>query len=222
MPTKLLLVEDDAALAGLIADYLRQNGFLVDIEPRGDLAAATIHATPPDLVILDLMLPGMDGFAVCRSVRERYTGAILMLTARDDPIDQILGLELGADDYLPKPFELAELEARARALIRRSHGQESNVHHCGPLSYDSAGRQFTLAGERLQLTPREHAVLEVLILRDGKAVSKDTLSEKIFGLDESSSADAIEIYIHRLRKKLGHAPVAIVTLRGLGYLLEAK
>jgi two-component system response regulator TctD len=134
----------------------------------------------------------------------------------------VKGLDLGADDYLAKPFELTELEARARALIRRSLGHEHSRVACGPLSYDSIDRSFHLAGEALPLTPRERSVLEVLILRNGRAINKETLSEKIFGLDESVNADAIEIYVYRLRKKLENTGVAIVTLRGLGYLLEAK
>ena len=220
---RILLVEDHLPLAESLTRALSQAGFSVDCMHNGADADHVLHTQDYALVILDLALPRLDGWEVLRRLRARRNRVpVMILTAHGAVGDRVRGLDLGADDYLPKPFELAELEARARALIRRSHGQESNVHHCGPLSYDSAGRQFTLAGERLQLTPREHAVLEVLILRDGKAVSKDTLSEKIFGLDDSSSADAIEIYIHRLRKKLGHAPVAIVTLRGLGYLLEAK
>jgi two-component system response regulator TctD len=136
--------------------------------------------------------------------------------------ERVRGLDLGADDYLAKPFALTELEARARALLRRSHGQEPLHAQCGTLLYDSVDRGFTLDGEALALTPRERSVLEVLILRNGRAINKDTLSEKIFGLDESVNADAIEIYVHRLRKKLEHSSVGIVTLRGLGYLLEAK
>ncbi len=147
---------------------------------------------------------------------------VLILTAHGSVEDRVKGLDLGADDYLAKPFELTELEARARALIRRSHGHEPLSAQCGPLMYDSVDRGFSLDGEALALTPRERAVLEVLILRNGRAINKETLSEKIFGLDESVNADAIEIYVHRLRKKLEHSAVAIVTLRGLGYLLEAK
>lgn len=147
---------------------------------------------------------------------------VLILTAHGSVEDRVKGLDLGADDYLAKPFELTELEARARALIRRSLGHEHSRVECGPLSYDSIDRSFHLAGEPLSLTPRERSVLEVLILRNGRAINKDTLSEKIFGLDESVNADAIEIYVYRLRKKLENTGVAIVTLRGLGYLLEAK
>lgn len=125
------------------------------------------------------------------------------------------------DDYLTKPFDLTEVEARARALIRRSHGHERTQLQCGPLHYDGTSGAFTLRGEALALTGRERAVLEVLMLRDGRAVNKAAISEKIFGINESVNADAIEIYVHRLRKKLDGSGVAIVMLRGLGYLLEA-
>ena len=147
---------------------------------------------------------------------------VLILTAHGSVEDRVRGLNLGADDYLAKPFDLSELEARARALIRRSHGHDRTELSCGPLHYDSISRAFTLHGELLALTGRERAVLEVLLLRDGRAVNKAALSEKTFGIDESVNADAIEIYVHRLRKKLDGSGAAIVTLRGLGYLLEAR
>lgn len=147
---------------------------------------------------------------------------VLILTAHGSVEDRVRGLNLGADDYLAKLFDLSELEARARALIRRSHGHDRTELSCGPLHYDSISRAFTPHGELLALTGRERAVLEVLLLRDGRAVNKAALSEKIFGIDESVNADAIEIYVHRLRKKLDGSGAAIVTLRGLGYLLEAR
>lgn len=175
------------------------------------------------LVILDIGLPKLDGLEVLRRLRARRNAVpVLILTAHGSVEERVRGLDLGADDYLAKPFALTELEARARALLRRSHGQEPLHAQCGTLLYDSVDRGFTLDGEPLALTPRERSVLEVLILRNGRAINKETLSEKIFGLDESVNADAIEIYVHRLRKKLEHSSVGIVTLRGLGYLLEAR
>jgi two-component system response regulator TctD len=175
------------------------------------------------VVLLDVSLPRMDGWEVLRRLRARGNHApVLLLTAHGGVEDRVRGLDLGADDYLSKPFELAELEARMRALIRRAAGHDKPALTCGSLCYDSTGRTFALGSQPLSLTPREHAVLEHLMLRSGKPASKEALSEKIFGIDQTASADAIEIYIHRLRKKLDGADVAIVTLRGLGYLLEAR
>ncbi|CAH0446523.1 Transcriptional regulatory protein tctD [Ralstonia syzygii subsp. syzygii] len=146
---------------------------------------------------------------------------VMILTAHGAVEERVRGLNLGADDYLTKPFDLTEVEARARALIRRSHGHERTQLQCGPLHYDGTSGGFTLRGDPLALTGRERAVLEVLMLRDGRAANKAAISEKIFGINESVNADAIEIYVHRLRKKLDGSGVAIVMLRGLGYLLEA-
>jgi two-component system response regulator TctD len=189
----------------------------------GESADHVLRTQDYALVILDIGLPKLGGLEVLRRLRARRNAVpVLMLTAHGSVEERVRGLDLGADDYLAKPFALTELEARARALLRRSHGQEPLHAQCGTLLYDSVDRGFTLDGEALALTPRERSVLEVLILRNGRAINKDTLSEKIFGLDESVNADAIEIYVHRLRKKLEHSSVGIVTLRGLGYLLEAK
>ncbi|WP_293760335.1 response regulator [uncultured Aquitalea sp.] len=219
---RILLVEDNPALADSLSHALRQAGFTPDAMLDGAAADHVLRTQDYALVILDLALPRLDGWEVLRRLRARRNRVpVLILTAHGSVEDRVKGLDLGADDYLAKPFELAELEARVRALIRRSQGQEQAQVQCGQLAYDSLARQFTLAGKTLALTPREHAVLEILILRSGRAISKDMLMEKIMGLNESGSADAIEIYVHRLRKKLAGSPVAIVTLRGLGYLLEA-
>ncbi|HWJ94737.1 MAG TPA: winged helix-turn-helix domain-containing protein, partial [Telluria sp.] len=148
----------------------------------------------------------------------------LVLTARGGLNDKVQGLNLGADDYLAKPFELAELEARVKALLRRTQGHEALTLSCGALSFDTVSRMFTYGDAPLALTPREHAVLEVLITRAGRAVSKEKLFDEVFSLADDAGRDAIEIYVHRLRKKLERADqgrVAITTLRGLGYLLEA-
>jgi two-component system response regulator TctD len=218
---RILLVEDNLPLAESLAKALSQDGFTVDCMHNGADADHVLRTQDYALVILDLALPKLDGWEVLRRLRARRNQVpVLILTAHGSIEDRVKGLNLGADDYLAKPFDLGELEARVRALIRRSHGRDSALLECGPLSYDSVSRVFTLSGESLSLTPREHAVLEVLMLMSGKAVSKEALLEKIFGLDEVSSADAIEIYVHRLRKKLAGSGVAIVTLRGLGYLLE--
>ncbi|WP_434633593.1 response regulator [Chromobacterium sp. CV08] len=217
---RILLVEDNPALAESLLKALTQAGFAVDAMHDGQDADHVLHTQDYALVILDLALPRLDGWEVLRRLRARRKSVpVLILTAHGSVEDRVKGLDMGADDYLSKPFDLIELEARVRALIRRSHGHDHNRLNVGGLSYDGAGRVFTLAGQALKLTPREHAVLELLMLQGGKAISKDALSERIFGLDESGSAEAMEIYVHRLRKKLANGDVGIVTLRGLGYLL---
>ncbi|WP_035055520.1 response regulator [Andreprevotia chitinilytica] len=220
---RILLVEDNVPLAESLSQALTQAGFSVDCMHNGEAADQVLRTEDYALVILDLALPKLDGWGVLQRLRQRRNPLpVLILTAHGSVEERVKGLNMGADDYLAKPCDLNELEARARALIRRSHGHDSPVIRFGPLEYDSVSRAFTLDQNLLNLTPREHAVLEVLLLRGGKAVSKDALSEKIFGFDDSSSPDAIEIYVHRLRKKLEGSRIAIVTLRGLGYLLEEK
>ncbi|WP_334023975.1 response regulator [Burkholderia gladioli] len=220
---RVLLVEDNPSLAQSLTDALAAARFAVDHMADGEAADHLLRTQDYALVILDLGLPKLDGLEVLRRLRARRNAVpVLILTAHGLVEDRVRGLDLGADDYLAKPFELTELEARARALIRRSNGHEQTRVACGPLEFDSVDGGFRLAGEPLALTPRERAVLEVLILRNGRAINKEALSEKIFGIDESVNADAIEIYVYRLRRKLEGRGVAIVTLRGLGYLLEAK
>ncbi|MBN3725253.1 response regulator [Burkholderia sp. Ac-20379] len=220
---RVLLVEDNPSLAQSLSDALSAARYAVDLMTDGEAADHVLRTQDYALVILDLGLPKLDGLEVLRRMRARRNAApVLILTAHGSVEDRVRGLNLGADDYLAKPFDLTELEARVRALIRRSAGHEQARIACGPLEFDGVDGGFRLAGEPLALTPRERAVLEVLILRNGRAINKESLSEKIFGIDESVNADAIEIYVYRLRKKLEGRGVAIVTLRGLGYLLEAK
>ncbi|HKW84692.1 MAG TPA: response regulator, partial [Burkholderiaceae bacterium] len=170
-----------------------------------------------------IAMPKLDGWEVLRRLRARANRVpVLILTAHGATEDRVRGLDLGADDYLSKPFELSELEARVRALLRRSQGQELVQVSIGELMFDSTSRAFSLRGAPLALTPRERAVLEVLILRAGRAIDKEALSAQVYSLDDMASADAIEIYVHRLRKKLAGSGVALVTLRGLGYLLEPQ
>jgi two-component system response regulator TctD len=220
---RILLVEDNLQLAEWLARALRQSQFVVDCMHDGVEADHVLMTQTYAAVILDLALPRMNGMEVLRRLRQRGLKVpVLILTAQGAVQDRVQGLNLGADDYLPKPFELSELEARLRAIIRRAHGREHPVIQCASLSYDGNTRLFALGEHTLALTPREHAVLEVLMLDLGKTVSKDALSEQVFALDQDASADAIEIYVHRLRKKLEGSDVAIVTLRGLGYMLEAR
>ena len=219
---RLLLIKDSAELAKWLAKALQGGGYAVDLAHDGKDADHLLFSQPYDAVILDLGLPSMDGLTVLRRLRARGNAVpVMVLTARGELSDRVAGLNLGADDYLAKPFELAELEARLHALIRRAHGVSAPLITLGPLSYESVGRVFTLAGSTLVLRPKEHAVLEVLLLRGGKAISKEKLFEKVFSVDATTGQDVVEIYIHRLRKQLHGSGVSIVTLRGLGYLLEA-
>ena len=219
---RLLLVEDSLKLASWLGKALSQHGFTVDAVHDGGQADALLCSETYDAVVLDLSLPTMDGLTVLQRLRERGTASpVVVLTARGDLEDRVKGLNLGADDYLAKPFDLAELEARLHAVIRRAHGRSTPRLSLGPLEYESSGRLFTMHGKRLVLRPKEHAVLEVLLMRVGRVVSKATLHERVFPLEASTGQDVVEIYIHRLRKHLHGTGVSIVTLRGLGYVLEA-
>ncbi len=218
---RLLLVEDHAELAEWVTKTLRQAGYVLDVLDRGDHADTALLTQSYDLVILDLSLPGVDGLEVLRRLRAREQGAptpVLILTARGSTEDRVRGLNLGADDYLPKPFDLAELEARIKALLRRSGNLVPTVR-IGRLEFDTTTRMTTVDGRALSLTPRELAVLEVLLSRSGRPVAREALFEKVFDFDADARVEAIEIYVSRLRKKLEGAGVAINTLRGLGYLL---
>ena len=218
---RVLIVEDDPVLADGLTRSLRQSDFAVDCAHDGEQADHVLTAQNYDLVILDLGLPKVDGFEVLKRLRRRgATVPVLVLTARDALADRVKGLDLGADDYLTKPFELPELEARMRALIRRGQAGGSSVLTHGPLTLDLSGRRAMLAGAPLELSARELGVLEVLMLRSGRVVNKEQLAEQLYGWDDEVGSNAIEVYVHRLRKKLESAGVAIRTIRGLGYLLE--
>ena len=222
MAVRILLVEDHPQLAASVAQALKGAGWTVDVLHDGVAADLALASEEYALAILDIGLPRLDGFQVLARLRARgKTLPVLMLTARGEVKDRVHGLNLGADDYLAKPFELSELEARVKALLRRSVLGGEQQQHCGELVYDLATRRFSARGESLSLTSREQAVLEAMIARPGRVMSKEQLAAQVFGLDEEASADSIEIYVHRLRKKLEGSGVRIVTFRGLGYLLEA-
>ncbi|MCG4455796.1 MULTISPECIES: response regulator [unclassified Pseudomonas] len=219
---RILLVEDHPQLAASVAQALKSGGWTVDVLHDGVAADLALASEEYALAILDIGLPRLDGFQVLARLRARgKTLPVLMLTARGEVKDRVHGLNLGADDYLAKPFELSELEARVKALLRRSVLGGEQQQRCGDLVYDLATRRFSARGESLSLTSREQAVLEAMIARPGRVMSKEQLAAQVFGLDEEASADSIEIYVHRLRKKLEGSGVRIVTFRGLGYLLEA-
>lgn len=218
---RILIAEDDPVLADGLTRSLRQADYAVDCAHDGEQADHMLGAQHYDLLILDLGLPKLEGFEVLRRLRRRGgTVPVLILSARDALADRVRGLDLGGDDYLTKPFDLPELEARVRSLIRRGQSGGASVLNHGPLTLDTAGRRAMLAGEPLELSARELGVLEVLMLRSGRVVNKEQLAEQLYGWEGEVGSNAIEVYVHRLRKKLETAGVVIRTIRGLGYLLE--
>ncbi|MBS0342091.1 MAG: response regulator transcription factor [Proteobacteria bacterium] len=220
---KLLLVEDNPQLAHWLASLLREQDFVLDHVDNGEAADRLLAQTAYDVVLLDLNIPGLSGKAVLRRLRERGdTVPVIVLTATASLDQKVLCLEIGADDYLVKPFEVRELVARIKVLVRRQMPGKANDVSCGDLHYDLRTRRFTLAGQELALPPRERTLLEALMLKAGSTVSKQALIDSIFGLDDEPSADAIDIYMHRLRKKLEGSQATVITLRGVGYLLRTR
>ena len=218
---RILIAEDDSVLADGLSRLLRQSGYAVDRVASGTEADACLQQEKFDLLILDLGLPGMDGLEVLRKLRAReQTLPVLILTARDALEDRVRGLDLGADDYLAKPFALPELEARVRALIRRGQGGANPQITHGQLTLDTAGKRAFLAGTPLDLSAREWGVLEFLLSNAGRIVSKDQILQTLCGWGDSISLNAVEVYVYRLRTKLDPAGIVIRTVRGLGYLLE--
>ena len=226
---KILLVEDDTRLSALIQEYLQKQAMVVSIEHRGDLACERIITESPDLVILDLMLPGMDGLEVCKAVRPRYTGPIMMLTARDEDIDQVVGLEIGADDYVTKPVQPRVLLARIRALLRRfpqdgtmqSQNKETGEYSYGCFKISTTAREAWLHDKTLDLTTNEFDLLWLLASNPGEIFTRDTILERLRGIDYDGIDRSVDIRISRLRKKLGDDtshPLRIKTIRGKGYL----
>jgi two-component system response regulator TctD len=217
---RILLVEDNRELSGWLARTLRDR-YAVECALDGEDADLRLRTQRYDLVILDLALPKLDGEEVLRRLRKHdHETPILILTATNTITGRVGTLDGGADDYMVKPFEVEELEARIRVLLRRHARLKSPHITCGRLSYDTNTRLFSVDGTALAFTPREHAVLESLMMNMGKTVSKATLAGTLYTLDEEASPDAIEVYVHRLRKKMEGCDAAIVTLRGLGYLLQ--
>lgn len=219
---RILIAEDDQVLADGLLRSLRGAGAAADHVTTGVAADAALMANDSfDLLILDLGLPKLHGLDVLKRLRARgQTLPVLILTAADSVEERVKGLDLGADDYMAKPFALNELEARVRALTRRGMGAATSVIRHGPLEYDQAGRVARLDGKPLELPARELALLEVLLQRSGRLVSKEQLVDHLCQWGEEVSHNAIEVYVHRLRKKIEKNPVRIATVRGLGYCLE--
>ena len=220
---RLLLIEDNHELAHWLSSSLSSDGYAVDCLADGLQADHALQHENYALAILDLSLPGRDGLDVLRRLRARgQTLPVLVVTARAGLEDRVTGLNLGADDYLAKPFELDELRARLHALLRRTQGYAGQTLQIGDLSFDGVNRSFYFRAEPLPLSRRESALLEVLVGRAGRAVSKEYLFEQVFGLEDDVNPEAVELIVFRLRKKLRDTNVVITSLRGLGYLLDAR
>lgn len=220
---RVLLAEDDEFLASGISIALTDSGYAIDEVRTGDEAYTAISNTTYDLVILDLGLPTLDGLEVLVRVRAKgLTLPILIITARDDIRDRVTGLDAGANDYLIKPFHLEELEARIRALLRKDRWENKTVSTFAELSFDTSNRIATYQGRSLDLSSRELAILEILMQKAGSTVLKEHIKAHLSTLESEVTYNAIEIAVHRLRKKIEDGGVNIRTLRGLGYLLESK
>lgn len=217
---RLLVAEDNRMLAQALEAVLVQNGYAVDVAASGADADHLEQCTPYDLVILDLQLPELDGFEVLARMRARRSRVPVLILSVHDTIDRrVRGLDLGADDFVGKPFEISELEARVRALLRRGMFGKSSLIEVGPLTFDTVDRTVVIDGQPLILPPKELAVLELLLMRIGRVVSKQSIFERIYDFDDAANPSVIEIYIHRLRRKLEMSGLQIRTVRGLGYMI---
>ena len=220
----VLIIEDDVRLAELTRDYLEANGFQVTVEAEGSRGVEQILALQPDLVILDLMLPGEDGLSICRRARPDYSGPILMLTARTDDMDQVLGLEMGADDYVPKPVQPRVLLARMRALLRRADNTEQGGDvrlSFGNLEIDSATREAWLEGDRIDLTSAELDLLWLLASNAGRVLTREEIFSDLRGIKYDGQDRSIDVRVSRIRPKIGddpNHPHRIKTVRSKGYL----
>ncbi|WP_106478001.1 response regulator transcription factor [Phytohalomonas tamaricis] len=220
---RILVVEDDRVLGNAISQRMRKAGHGVDLAINGLQAQEMLNAQSYDLIILDLNLPGLPGDQLLQSLRQRHlTTPVLILTARNQIQDRIQLLDLGADDYMSKPFDGGELEARCRALLRRSQGQAQDEIHYGNLTLDRRTCSVQIAGQPVELKQREYRLLEVFLAYSGQLLSKEALLEHLYSFNEDRSPNAIETYVARLRKALISSDLSIRTLRGLGYMLEKR
>lgn len=220
---KILLVEDDVDISKVLVRTLERRGF--SVKPCFDGSAALRHIKEGnnDLIILDLNIPMIDGLHVLQRIRAQGIDTpVLVLTARGAVGDKVAGLNAGADDYLSKPFDLEELDARIRALLRRKGGGDTSSQKCGNLRYERHSGAFYLDDDPLELTPREQTMLELLMNNQGRAVKKERLLQQVFPADKDAQLEAVEVLVYRLRKKISETRAEIVTLRGLGYLLRAQ
>lgn len=220
---RILVVEDDVVIANLIRKGLEQARFEIDVAPDGNTGLKLALAEPYGAIILDVMLPGKDGWAVCAALRERRnTTPILMLTARDSVDDRVRGLETGADDYLPKPFDFKELLARVRALLRRDKLHKARVFRVADLEVDTSAGRVTRSGQEISLTPREYALLEALAANEGRVLTREMIQDRVW-MDDEGFSNTVNVHVANLRKKIdaGHDVKLIHTVHGFGYSLRA-
>lgn len=218
---RVLVIEDDATLGHALQEFLVGQGYAVDWLQDGEPVLGAVTGQAYDLLLLDLNLPSMSGLDVLRQLRTQGQQVpVLILTARDGVEDRVAGLDAGADDYVTKPFELAELAARVRAFARRRAGQVQPLLEVGPLVFDSVGREVRVSGQRLALSVRELSVLEMLMGRAGRVVTKRQIVNSLSAWDADFSENAVEVYVYRLRKRLEGTGAGIQTVRGFGYLLD--
>lgn len=218
----ILIIDDDKKLNALLTDYLKRFGFETDSATTPEEGLKALRRQPPDLVILDVMLPGMNGFEVCKTIRRESAVPIIMLTARGEVMDRIIGLELGADDYIPKPFEPRELVARMQSVLRRRKDEFStDVLQCGRLAIDVGRRSLRIDGEAVELTTTEFEVLALFVQNRGKVLSRETILDKLRGIEWESYNRSVDVVVSRLRRKLGDdpkSPTYFRTVRGAGYV----
>jgi len=220
---RILVVEDDPVLAAALSRALTQSAYAVDLVDNGEDANRALGDDFYDLVVLDIALPRLDGLAVLRRLRDRRSRVpVLVLSARDSLDDRVAGLDLGADDYMTKPFDLPEFEARVRALIRRGQHHATNTIMHGRLVLDLAARRVFHEGQPIDFSARELAVMELLMSRQGRVVTKEQMADRMFGWGEEVGSNAIEVCVHRVRRKLEPFGIEIRTVRGMGYLLEKE
>jgi DNA-binding response OmpR family regulator len=224
----ILVVEDDKAIAAFLQTALEREGFATTVAGNGRTALDHITHSPPDLILLDLMLPGMDGLQLCQAVRRRADYIpIIMVTAKDDDVDKIVGLEMGADDYITKPFKKRELLARVRAVLRLAQSQQTHTSHL--LTFDSViidldGRSVTIAGQPIKLTPKEFDLLALLAANPGRVYGRDMILERIWGYDYGGESRTVDVHIQRLRQKIEpdpRNPTYLVTVHHIGYKFTA-
>ncbi|WP_459618174.1 response regulator transcription factor [Bordetella sp. 2513F-2] len=220
---RVLVIEDDTTLGHALQEFLSDQGYAVDWLTEGDKVRGAVAGQAYDLVLLDLNLPGRGGLDVLRDLRQDGNQVpVLILTARDGLDDRVAGLDAGADDYVTKPFDLPELAARVRALGRRRTGQVQPTIEAGPLVFDTVGREVRVHGQRLALSVRELSVLEMLMARAGRVVTKRQIVNSLSAWDADFSENAVEVYVYRLRKRLEGTGASIQTVRGFGYLLDVE
>lgn len=225
MPEQILIIEDEQAIADGLAWALKQEGYKVEVASDGETGLASVRSHPPDLLILDLMLPGLSGWEVCRAIRRTSSLPILILTARAEELDRVLGLELGADDYVTKPFSTREVIARVRAILRRSSASSlgpDDVFTVEGITMDIARHELTVDGSPVSLSPKEWDLLEILLRNKGRVLTRDILLERVWGGDTFLDRGTLDVHIRWLRQKIERdpgAPSRIITVRGVGYKL---